>query len=143
MELPDNPNCDKTDVTLRFVAPELDPESVTSAVGIEPDVGHKRGDVRVVKNGRDYKFPNGIWYLTTEGWPSRNLEAHVVRMLERVQGVLELLTNYSKANPHVRFELMCHWVSASGHGGPSLSPQTLARIASLGATLDFDIYCNV
>src|SRR4051812_25838507 len=107
MEFPDNPNCEKTGATLRFVALELDPETVTAAVGIEPDLGHKRGDVRLVKNGREYNYPKGIWYLTTEGWLSRNLEAHVVRLLDRVHGVSEQLTNYSKANPDVRFEIMC------------------------------------
>lgn len=143
MEFPDNPNCEKTDATLRFVGADLDPDEVTAAVGMAPDVGHKRGEVRVAVRGREYKFPRGIWYITTEDWPSRNLEAHVVRLLDRVEGVRERLASYSRANPDVRFEIMCHWVSASGHGGPSLSPETLARIAAMGATLDFDIYSAV
>lgn len=139
-QFPDNPNCEKTHATLRFVHVDLDPDVVTRTLGITPDVTHKRGDSRTGKSGREYLYPRGLWYLTTREWPSRNLEAHVTRLLDRVEPVADLIREFARSHPECRFEIMCYWMSATGQGGPSLSPSTLSRIGTLGATLDFDIY---
>jgi hypothetical protein len=34
----------------------------------------------------------------------------------------------------------CFWVSATGQGGPVLTPEVLERIAHVGAALWFDLY---
>jgi hypothetical protein len=139
----DNPNCEETHATLRFVDKDLDPNIITSAFGIQPDEAHKRGDKRISKSGKEYPYPRGVWYLTTTGWPSRNLEAHIVRLLDRVEPVAEVVRRIIQEHPSYRFEIICYWMSATGQGGPSFSPSTLSRIAALGATLDFDIYSAV
>jgi hypothetical protein len=143
MDFPDNPNCRKTGATLQFVGIDLDPDDVTAFVGIEPDMAHKRGAVRLGKGGRSYRYPRGIWSVTTEGWKSRNLEAHLVSVLDRIEPAMERFVAFHRNRPEVRFEVMCYWVSETGHGGPSLSPLAMSRVASLGATLFFDFYSTV
>jgi hypothetical protein len=140
---PDNANCERTHATLRVVHADLDPEMITQSVGIAPDAAHKRGEMRLSKSGKKYPYPRGIWNVSTRGWSSRNLEAHIVRLLERVEPSADRIRNVLRTNPEYRFEIMCFWMSATGQGGPSLSPDTLSRIAALGATLDFDIYSAV
>ena len=142
-QFPDNPNCEDTHATLRFVHDNLDPDLITRAVHITPDAAHKRGAMRVSKSGKTYPYPRGVWNVNTRGWPSRNLEAHVVRLLDRVEPSADRIRNVIQSNPEYRFEIMCFWMSATGQGGPSFSPSTLSRIAALGATLDFDIYSAV
>jgi hypothetical protein len=40
----------------------------------------------------------------------------------------------------LRADFYCYWVSATGQGGPEVSPETLARIAALGASLGFEFH---
>jgi hypothetical protein len=40
----------------------------------------------------------------------------------------------------IRADFFCLWRSATGHGGPEISPATLGRIAALGASSGFDFY---
>jgi hypothetical protein len=40
----------------------------------------------------------------------------------------------------LRGDFFCYWLSASGHGGPEVSPTTLARIAALDLSLGIDFY---
>jgi hypothetical protein len=37
-------------------------------------------------------------------------------------------------------DFFCFWLSATGHGGPEVSPGTLARIVRFNASLGFDCY---
>lgn len=39
-----------------------------------------------------------------------------------------------------RMDISCYWESKNGHGGPTLSPPLLLRLAALGIELWFDVY---
>jgi hypothetical protein len=39
-----------------------------------------------------------------------------------------------------RASICCYWVSATGNGGPVLSPELLGRLAKYNLTLSFDIH---
>jgi hypothetical protein len=34
----------------------------------------------------------------------------------------------------------CYWVSATGQGGPMVTPETLSRMGAIGAMLDFEFH---
>jgi hypothetical protein len=54
--------------------------------------------------------------------------------LEKYPGALRSLPGVSSA------DVFCYWVSATGNGGPDLSPQVLGRLAARELVLGFDIY---
>jgi hypothetical protein len=37
-------------------------------------------------------------------------------------------------------DIFCYWVSASGQGGPTLSPELMTRLAEAELEVGFDIY---
>ena len=39
-----------------------------------------------------------------------------------------------------RMDIFCYWLSAGGHGGPTLSPAIMRRLGELGLEIGFDIY---
>jgi Domain of unknown function (DUF4279) len=130
-----NPNCSETHAMLRIVGSQIEPEVLTSALGISPTLQVSPGDV----------FPTGtrartegIWAIDTEKThDSLDLEKHIRFLLD------QLPSNFRDViPPSARCEILCVWRSATGHGGPSLSSSLLSRLAIAGIDLDFDFYCN-
>jgi hypothetical protein len=39
-----------------------------------------------------------------------------------------------------KMDISCFWVSASGHGGPSVRPDQMGELARLNLELWFDVY---
>lgn len=82
----------------------------------------------------------GVWLLGSEhGVESTSLERHLVHLLDVIEpaaAALEML----RRRHELRIDLFCYWLSATGHGGPEISPGTLARIAALDAALGIDFY---
>jgi hypothetical protein len=39
-----------------------------------------------------------------------------------------------------RMDIFCYWLSAEGHGGPTVSPTIMRRLGKLGIELGFDVY---
>ena len=38
-------------------------------------------------------------------------------------------------------DIFCYWLSASGQGGPTLSPDLMRRLAEAELEIGFDVYC--
>jgi hypothetical protein len=69
---------------------------------------------------------------------SLNSERHIefiIEPLERNRKTLEALRAVGW-----KVDIFVLWVSRSGHGGPKLSPRTMAQLASLEIEVGFDIY---
>lgn len=120
---------------LRIVGSNVDPDLITSASGITPTLRVAIGDT-TPKGTRPRT--EGIWAFDTDGLlDSTDLEEHVKLLLGK------LPSNFAALVPAgARSEILCVWHSATGHGGPSLTPSVLAEVAAAGVTLDFDFYCD-
>ena len=129
-----NPNCAATCATLRLYGDALDPAEVSRLLGLEPTDSAAKGET-VVVGAKSRTAPTGRWILTSENAiQSTNLEDHLDWLLDRLSVVPCDVPGVGRA------DVFCYWVSATGHGGPELSPQMLARLASLQLTLGFDLY---
>lgn len=130
-----NPNCSETSAMLRIVGPNVDPDQFTQASGIPPTMRVAVGDISP-KGTRPRT--EGIWAIDTQGLlGSTELEDHLSLLIAKLpENFVDLIPNGA------RCEILCVWHSATGHGGPSLSPSVLSKIAASGITLDFDFYCD-
>jgi hypothetical protein len=134
----DNPNCADTFASLRLFGDELQPDQVTSLLGVGPTDSAPKGLVVVSSTGKERRAPTGRWVLSSEGQvASRDLQQHIEWLLKHLNGyhgsLLEL--------PGVRSaDVFCYWLSATGNGGPELSPEVLRWLAARGLTLGFDLY---
>jgi Domain of unknown function (DUF4279) len=70
---------------------------------------------------------------------STSLERHLIHLLEAIEPAKGALVTLRRRH-ELLADFFCYWVSATGHGGPELSPDTLRRIAALDAPLGIDFY---
>jgi Domain of unknown function (DUF4279) len=104
----------------------------TFAKGQEVPVGRKGKTTR--------RQRTGVWLLGTEDRvESTSLERHLIHLLDAVEHATPALARL-RAQRGLTVDFFCFWESATGHGGPEVSPDTLARIAALDAALGIDFY---
>jgi hypothetical protein len=140
--LDENPNCRSTHASFRLIGDRLVTAEVTRETGIAPTFASDKGTARPsTREGRQtITQRTGVWSLSSEGrLASTSLERHLIWLLDRIEpGRDPLRAAAEKYGATADF--FCYWLSATGSGGPEVSPGTLARIAGLNASLGFDCY---
>lgn len=133
----DYPSRCRTFVTLRLFG--VHPAEVSQMLPLCPD--------RIRVQGARWRTPQGPsstlarwhgWFFSSRGrLRSRDVQRHLDWLLDRLEphaGVLRRLRTSG-----CRMEVACFWESAWEHGGPSLSPATMRRLADLGLEVRFDV----
>ena len=128
---------------LRIWHPKLDPDAVSSTLGIEPHIAWRDGEARKTRKGTPLQGlrSGGYWSANpfSYGWrPSTDAQ---------LEDALEELVSFLEPHREFLHELSREGtvrVWASTHGDRNfaveLSPRMLNRLASLGATLVHDVY---
>lgn len=133
--LAENSNCQETYASFRLGGHALNTGEVTTRIGLAPDFAIERGERR---QGDDVR--GGVWLLGTRGrLESTNVERHLILLLDMLEPRRDEVLAVA-AEQGLSLDFFCFWVSATGHGGPEVSPETLARIAALHSSLGFDFY---
>lgn len=137
--LRENPNCGRTYATFRVGGPRLKPAEFTTVIGVEPTSAFLKGQ-DIGTSDRPVPSSTGIWLLSTEELlTSTSIETHLWLLLDKLRPASARIKELA-AEQSLEMDFFCYWRSKFGHGGPELSPDVLSRIASLGASLGFDIY---
>ena len=109
---------------------------LTEQLGLDPDYAHEMGEARP---GHDRPWRNGVWGISSEKrLASADLDEHLRLLLDLFEPSSEPLHRLIR-DQSLAADFFC-FVSGDGQGGPTLTPATMARIASLGAELALDIY---
>jgi hypothetical protein len=137
----DYATCHKTYATLMIIHPELDPDTVTQNLGIQPTRTYRRGEVRNPQGRCPFVYQRGGWFLESEGAvQSRDARRHIDWLLDRVEPHREALNRWQVAG--YQTVINCYWDSAYGQGGPMLGPVLMGRVSNLGLELWFDIFLH-
>jgi hypothetical protein len=127
----------RVEVGFVISGPELDPETVTKTLGLQPDLTAKRGDTKPNSLSRETE---GFWRLDTRNKvPSKDINDHIhyllALLLPRRDEILEL------AQEGETF-LDVLWQSTYLYAGtgPVIASDCLQGIAQLQAGIGFDIY---
>lgn len=133
-----NPNCAKAFASLRLYGDELVPENISRLLRIEPSDSAAKGSQFTSRSGKTRTARTGLWILSTEFHiESTNLEDHIEWLMDQMEPAGVIPTDL----PGVSWgDVFCYWLSATGHGGPELSPDLLARLGKLRLKLGLDIY---
>jgi Domain of unknown function (DUF4279) len=133
-----NPNCAETFASLRLYGDQLVPEEISRLLGTDPSDSAPKGLQTASPSGKSRIASTGRWILQScDDVASANLEDHIAWLLDR----LDKAGIEPDRLPGVgRADVFCYWSSASGHGGPELSPDVLARLARYRLPLGLDIY---
>lgn len=133
----DYSTCSNTFATLRIYSQTLSPEEVTRALGVQPTRTLRQGEQR----GDKVSNLHG-WFLSSEGRvDSRDLRRHLDWLLDQLATGANPTQQVTARIPgRVWADISCLWISAVGHGGPTLSPKQMQRMARLGLECWFDVY---
>ena len=116
----------------------LDPNDVSSSLGITPSKSFKRGDVRTETK----RWTRNLLSLTSQNAiQSDNLSEHIEWLLDKLEPVnsklIEILETYG-----IESEISCFWIFPTEHEEFELGSELVKKIASLGVKLSFDMYSS-
>ena len=134
----DYPSCARTYATLRVIPDGFAPDEVTEALGVSPTVVYHAG--KSMYPARPHVLARqDAWHLrSTPAVESTDAARHIDWILDQIEPRALALAGIQARAAEV--SLSCFWVSAHGHGGPSLLPGQMQRLAALNLPLWFDIY---
>ena len=134
----DYPTCHKTYATLRVYHDTADPDDVSRALGLTPSSTQRVGEQRESRGVfRTYRLA-GWFYCTEDSVESYDSQKHLNWLCDQLEPHGQQLRALRSAG--WRMDISCLWDSHPGHGGPSLSPALLQRLATLEIELWFDVY---
>jgi hypothetical protein len=132
--------CEFTYAELRVYPGKANPESVTHHLGIAPTSTMIKGKRKVNSLGRERIAPMNGWFLSSEGQvSSKDVRRHLDWLLDKLELVSDRLKEIQE-QPEVRMSIECIWWSAHGHGGPTLWPEQMKKMAEMNLECGFDIY---
>ncbi len=127
----DYSTCAETYSTLRIYG--VPPDTVTEVLGLDPS------NTQAATTGPDRGHPHG-WFLSSkEQLSSRDVRRHLDWLLDCLLPKAEALHRIRGMGASV--DISNYWLSASGHGGPTISPQQSEKLATLDLECWFDVYC--
>ena len=130
--------CGETYVTLRIY--QIHPDEVTARLRLQPDSVLVKGERWKTRAGRS-SVPARVngWFFTSKGRvESRDVRRHLDWLLDQIEPHAGTLGELQASGG--KMDVSCYWESLSGHGGPTLSPSTMGRLAVLGLETWFDVY---
>jgi hypothetical protein len=120
-------------VSFVLTGPSLDPDAVSSLLGLTPTRSHRRGEA--TRSGRPYAI--AIWGLDSGCGPSEALETQLDSLLHQLQPRSGEIRALLRSGVDAGF--YCTYSLSADTGRIRLSPQVLARVASLRAQLVIDV----
>lgn len=128
-------------VTFSVSAPDLDPQSISEATGIAPTATARRGDER--RNVRGQLLTpetEGWWALSTrDRIESRDVDDHFRDLLKLLVPYRAVLCSFA-AQGETYFDVVWKSTYLYAGSGPLLAADVIAGVASLDASIGFDIY---
>ena len=127
-----------TNVTLRLLGEDLQPDAVSAAMGVGADRSHKKGDlVRARKPG---VRKSGYWSITSSEHMAGTdeINKHIAWLVGIVTPRRPLLLSYQKGGWTVDVWVGVH--GDVGHGGPVIRPDALVALGGLGLDVCLDLY---
>ena len=128
---------DETSVTLALYGPDLDPAAITEKLGVEPSRSHVRGDR---KSAGSPPYPSGAWLLTKRGKVPQDPETLVLALLDQVPNPSS--EAWVALRAEVEIQLRLSLFVTEWNQGFQLGPETVRKLATIGARLEVGIYVD-
>lgn len=135
----DYATCHTTDAGLRIYPGEIDPDAVTERLALAPTRWQRRGEASSRDGYPPRVAPLNGWFLSSKGEvDSRDSRRHIDWLLDRIEPRAAAIHALQALG--CRMDISCFWTSQSGHGGPTIPPDQMRRLADLNLMLWFDFY---
>jgi Domain of unknown function (DUF4279) len=126
---------DNISLAFRIFGDDLEPQEVTSMLGIQPTTSYLKGGIRKGKR-RDYAWKTGGWLLERD-FKGVDVDSAIKTILSELPNDLSCWRRIDE-----RFTMDLYfglWMSTTNDGF-HLDPDTIALLADRRLTVDFDIY---
>lgn len=121
------PTCSRTYLGLRIFHDSLSPKEITDLLRVTPSLTREKEETKP-----------SCWTLSTEDFvDSLDLRRHIDWLLDRLEQCRSDLRQLQK---EASIDVCCYWRSKNGHGGPTLSPPQLRRLADFELEIWIDFY---
>lgn len=127
---------DETHVSFRFIGPQVDPDEVTSRLGLSPMEAHKAGEPDPKHPTRTHS--TGFWAIDSGVSTVDPIDVHISRLLDQLEPRAEALAELRDMG--YTGNLYCSYFMFQESGRIQMGSPTLSRIASLNLTLTIDTY---
>jgi Domain of unknown function (DUF4279) len=128
---------------LRFTGDRLEPQTLTSIMGVEPTLAYRKGEIYKRSRGHEIKGRSGLWLLSTRRrFESLMLRDHFQELLEVLlpDDSLRLIEPLRRlmAKDGLEADVTCFWYGEKGAEPPEIPEETRAAFAKIGATIETD-----
>lgn len=116
----------------------VDPDEVTSLLGIVPDTKHKVGEIH--GQNQEMVWETGLWLLDSSGHiQSEDIEKHIAWVLDQLEPMkLTLATIRTKPDIHIVLKMIFSLFSANWE--TKITNRTIDRLAELKIPLDISFW---
>jgi len=127
-------SCTRTYSTLRIYPKDTNPDVITNLLGIKPT------DISIAEpNGPRGRVVVSGWFLSTKGkLKSRDSRRHIDWLLDKIEPMTEQILTLQKQG--MSMDISSFWGSASGNGGPTISPEQMSRLVTMNLEVWWDVY---
>lgn len=129
---------DRMFVSFILIGKDLNPNAISSSLGLSPSKSFKRGDMRTITE----KWKHGYWEIcSSDNVNSLELETHLRWITDQLMPVNQSLQKILNTQ-NVKAKISCFWIFRTSRGVFTLAPQLIRHLSELGIGIDFDIYGN-
>jgi hypothetical protein len=134
----DNTN-EAFDAAFRIISDRLNPDQISSLLGIKPDHSHKKGEANNKRSNSGKiivgpKHKTGLWSFYSSLPETSSLEEHLTSLLDRLDSVGDKIKQLSTEG--YRVDIFCGYFFNHGvQSGFDISSKTLERMGKIGINL--------
>ena len=127
-----------SEVALRVVGPDLNPEEITRLLNCAPSYSHRNGDIQIGKHtGTKVVKKSGLWRVNFEKKMPAELDTKIQYLLGSVTDDILVWNNLAG---RFSIDMFCGLFLNRTNEGCNISPKTLLELGKRGIELSLDIY---
>ena len=128
---------DEYQLTLRVSSDDLEPEDISTLLGIEPTSARRMGDLVGEPREGGPTARTGSWHLKTPAEPGAGFEGLVTALLNRLPADQSV---WAALRENCKVDLFCGVFLRNWNRGMTLSPEMMNELSRRGIELGLDIY---
>ncbi len=127
---------DRVEVTFRFVGDNVDPQHITDVIDLEPSSITVKG--AAMERHPERRHPTNYWGIDSNAPSNEPLSAHLRHILDLLESHVGAIRQLKSEGYEPNF--FCGLFHTRESGYIVLDPETLQRVARLGASIDIHTY---
>jgi hypothetical protein len=131
-------------IALRIWHPELDPQVITNALGMTPDITHKAGEPRITRQGRALGGTYARSHWSADPFQRGEYLSHQDQVVDVLIDATEALARHKdfllslrETGAHLHLQVSSH---SNRNYAFELPPNLLGACAELGLSIVHDVY---